>query len=296
MGRVAAEYEEGAPSVDPSDSPVPSRAVARSPRASQATPSPLLTLAARTWFAVTVVGQLLFAAYISVLYGGGAARGDITVLATVMPKGYIPGDTIGNATIIVHLIFAAIIMVGGSLQLVPWIRQHAPKLHRFTGRSYIVSAMLASVGGLYLVWVRGTVGDNAQHIGSTLNATLILAFAVLAWRAARAKEFATHRRWALRLFMVASGVWFFRIGLMLWLLIYQRPVGFDMDSFTGPFLTALTFGESLLPLLVLEGYLWAHERAGTTGQRTMAVTLLVLTLGMAAGLFATTMGMWLPRM
>jgi uncharacterized membrane protein len=255
-----------------------------------------LTAAARFWFVATVVGQLFFALYISVLYGGGAIRGDITVLDRVMPKGHVPGDSVGNVTIIVHLFLALVIMLAGALQLVPVIRQRAPWLHRWTGRSYITAALLASFGGLYLVWVRGTVGDVPQHIGSTLNATLIVLCGVLAWKAARARDFGTHRRWALRLFLVASGVWFFRVGLMFTLLVFRRPVGFDPKTFTGPFLTFLTFAESLLPLLVLEGYLWAQRRATARGRIVMALTLGVLTCAMLVGIVGAGMGMWLPRM
>ncbi len=255
-----------------------------------------LTAAARFWFVVTVVGQLLFASYITVLYGGGAIRGDITVLDRVMPKGHEPGDPLGNATIIVHLFLALVIMLAGAMQLVPQIRERAPWLHRWTGRSYITAALLASFGGLYLVWVRGTIGDLAMHVGSTLNASLIVLFGVLAWRSARTRHFGAHRKWALRLFLVASGVWFFRVGLMLTLLVFQRPVGFDPTTFTGPFLTFLTVAESLLPLLVLEGYHWGQERATGRGRMAMALCLGLLTCAMAVGVFGATMGMWLPRM
>jgi hypothetical protein len=256
----------------------------------------ILRAAGRFWFVVAVLGQLMFAAYITVLYGGGALRGDITVLATVMPKGYVPGDLVGNTTIVIHLMLAVLIMLGGAMQLVPQIRARAPWLHRWTGRSYIVSALLVSIGGLYLMWVRGTVGDLSQHLGTSFNAVLMVTFGVLAWRAARAREFREHRRWAMRLFLVASGVWFFRLGLMLSLIVFRRPVGFDMDLFTGPFLTALTFGQTLFPLAVLEAYFWAQERAGARGKVAVGAALAVLTVAMAAGIFAASMGMWLPRM
>lgn len=256
-----------------------------------------LAFAARAWFLVTVVGQFLFASYIALLYGGGALRGDPMVLKAVMPKGYVPGDRVGNVTIVIHLALALLIMCAGSLQLVPQIRRRLPIVHRVVGRSYITAALLISVGGLYLVWVRGTVGDLAQHLGSTLNAGLIVTFGALAWRAARARDFARHRRWALRLFLVASGVWFFRVGLMAVLLVFRRPVGFDMHTFTGPFLTALTFGESLVPLLVLQLYLWAQDsRTSSTGRWFVAITLVLLTCGIALGIVGASMGMWLPRM
>ena len=43
-----------------------------------------------------------------------------------------------------------------------------------------------------------------------------------------------HREWAIRLFLVVSGVWFFRVFLMLWLTINQGPAGFDIETFQGP--------------------------------------------------------------
>jgi hypothetical protein len=149
--------------------------------------------------------------------------------------------------------------------------------------------------GTYLIWVRGTVGDTFQHLATTLNALLIIGFAVMAWRNARARDFVTHRRWALRLFLVMSGVWFFRVGLMLWLLIHQAPVGFDGETFTGPFLTALAFGQTLLPLLILELYFYAQKRGGVRGRLAMTGLLAVLTLGTAVGVAGAAMMMWLPR-
>ena len=89
------------------------------------------------------------------------------------------------------------------LQLLPALRRRLPALHRGVGRVFMVGALTGSLSGLYLLWAKGTVGDLGQHLGMTLNALLIMAFAGLAWRAARARDFAAHRRWALRLFAVA---------------------------------------------------------------------------------------------
>lgn len=271
-------------------------APARAPRAARTPAVAMLAMAGRLWFVVAVAGQLMFALYISVLYGGAVLSGNLDGFNTVMPKGRTPGDTLGNTTIYTHLFFAVLIILGGALQLIPQIRRRAPWLHRWTGRAYIVAAMLASLGGVYLVWVRGTVGDVTQHVGMTMNAALIVFCGYMAWRAARARDFVQHRRWAMRVFLAASGVWFFRVGLMLWLLIHRRPVGFDGDTFTGPFLSALTFGESLGPILLLQVYLWAQTSGAARGKAATAIALVVLTCAMAAGIFAATMGMWLPRM
>ena len=255
----------------------------------------MLTNAARSWFVVAALGQLIFAYYIAVLYGASALRGDWAAWNTVMPRGWNAGDTVGNIAIAVHLLFALILTGGGMLQLVPQLRSRIPAFHRWNGRLYLLSGIVAATGGLYLVWVRGTVGDTSQHLATTLNAILIICFALMAWRYARARDFVTHRRWALRLFLVMSGVWFFRVGLMLWLLIHQAPVGFDGKTFTGPFLTALAFGQTLLPLLILELYFYTQKRGGTRGRLAMTGLLAVLTLATAGGVAGAAMMMWLPR-
>jgi uncharacterized membrane protein len=201
-----------------------------------------LKSASRLWVVVAVAGQLIFAFYVAILYGRGAVRGDWISLNTVMPHGYVPADTMGNFAAVLHLLSAFVILAGGAIQLLPVLRSRAPGLHRWSGRLYMVNAIAISLGGLYMVWTRGTVGGLSQHLSISLNAVLLIVCAAMAWRHALACQFGAHRRWALRLFLVASGVWFFRVGLMLWLLIHRRPVGFDPHTFQGPFLTFLASG------------------------------------------------------
>ncbi len=252
--------------------------------------------AAAAWFAVTVLGQLMFVIYIAGFYGVATARGDLAAWGKVMPHGYVAGDTVGNTVVGVHLLFAALITLSGAVQLLPAIRRLAPKLHRLNGRFFITSAVVMSVGGLVMVWTREGVGGLSQHLAISLNAVLILAFAAMALRHAMARRFAEHRRWALRLFLAVSGVWFFRVGLMLWLVVNQGPVGFDPETFTGPFLTILAFGQYLVPLAILQLYLHAQERGGTVAKYAMVGGLVVATLMIAVGSAAATMMMWLPHL
>lgn len=252
--------------------------------------------AARFWFAVAVLGQWMFVSYVAIFYGGAAMRGDFAAWNKVMPNGHVPGDTVGNFAIGAHLFLAVLIIVGGPLQLIPKIRARAPRFHRWNGRLYIPAVFATAVAGLYMVWFRGTVGDLGQHLGISLDAILIMTFSVLALRYALARDFQTHRRWALRLFMVVNGVWFFRVGLMLWIFLNQGPAGFDPKTFTGPFLTFLSFADYLLPLAILEIYLRTRDRAGVSGRFAMAAGLVVVTVAMGIGIFVATMVMWLPRL
>lgn len=265
-------------------------------QANLATASNALARAGQTWFIVAATGQLIFAWYMAALYGMSALRGDWATWNKVMPRGWNEGDTVGNVAIIVHLLLALIVTLAGLAQLVPAIRRAAPQVHRWTGRVYIASAFGIAFGSMYLMWVRGAVGDFSQHVGSTLNAILLVVFAVIALRHARSRNLALHRQWALRLFMVMNGVWFFRLGLLLWLMIHQQPVGFNPKTFTGPFLTFLVFAQTLLPLAALELYFRAQRSADAARKWVAVAVIAALTVATAGGIVGATMGLWLPRL
>ena len=253
------------------------------------------------WFIIAFIGHLIFVLYIFGLYGISLFQGDFERWNAMMPKGYTEGDIAGNINIGIHLILAAVISLGGPLQIIPSLRKWFPTFHRWNGRTYVSTAIIISLTGFYLTWIRGSTGvpfviDGAFYmdIAITINGILIILFALIAIRYAMARNFTVHRKWALRLFMVVSGVWFFRLGFMLWMLIHQRPVGFDPATFQGPFLTFLSFAQYLLPLFFLEIYFWAQERAGQTGKVSTAILIAVLAIATAAGIFGATMGLWLP--
>lgn len=254
-----------------------------------------LRWAGSAWFVVAVAGQLIFAAYVALLYGRATLAGDWSGWNKAMPHGYVPGDAAGNTAVGLHLFWAFVILTTGAVQLLPWMRRRAPAVHRWSGRVYLMSAVVTSVAGLHMVWTRGTVGGWSMHLSISLNALVILGCAGMAWRQAAARRFGEHRKWALRLFLVASGVWFFRVGLMLWLAIHRAPVGFDPKTFQGPFLTFLGFGQYLIPLLVLELYFRA-EKGGNGTRLAMASAMAVFTLMTAGGIASAAMGMWWPRL
>jgi uncharacterized membrane protein len=252
-----------------------------------------LKAAARFWFVLTVVGQLVFAFALASFYGLTALRGDYHKWN--FTNGYVPGFSMGNTAVVLHVASAVIIMLAGAVQLVPQIRNRFPVFHRWNGRIYILTAVSLSVAGLYMTWIRGSVGDLSVHLGSTLNAVLIWLCGGMALRYALARDFKTHRRWALRFFLVASASWFFRIGFFLSFLIFKGPFGFDPATFRGPFLTFMSFGQFLIPLAVLEIYLRAQDRPGVLRRMATAGMLFVLTLVMGAGLFAVAMAQWVPQ-
>ncbi len=254
-----------------------------------------LAIAATSWVAVAVAGQLVFAAYIVALYGRALVGGEPRLWNRVVPHAWVPGATGPNLVFATHVLCAALLLACGALQLVPAVRRHAPRFHRWNGRVFMVAAMAAAAGGAAMVAMRDTAGNLVQHAAILGNAAAIVLFAALAWRAARAHRFEAHRRWALRLYLVASGVWFFRIMLMAWIAVNRGPVGFDPDKFEGPALEAIAFAQTLLPLAVLELHFLVRARGGPLARLGFAATLLALTLLTALGIGAASMIMWIPR-
>jgi hypothetical protein len=254
-----------------------------------------LKAAAGFWFVVAVLGQLVFAFAVASFYGLSAARGNWQQWNKSMTHGYTPGHPMKNLVVAIHLGSAVIILLSGAIQLIPKIRHRFPPFHRWNGRIYFVTAFALSLAGLYMLWFRGSVGDLSQHLGQSLDAVLIMLCAALALRYALARDFKTHRRWALRLFMVVSASLFIRAGVFLSFVLNHGPFGFNQTTFSGPFLTFMSFAQYLLPLVVLEIYLRTQERAGARGRFAMAAGLFVLTVAMGAGIVAVTMATFLPN-
>ncbi|WP_026231601.1 DUF2306 domain-containing protein [Neolewinella persica] len=244
------------------------------------------------WFAVAVFGQLFFAAYVAMFYGGTALNGAFDRWDDV---GYQEGSTVRNIVIMVHLLVAMTIMVGGPLQFITAIRQRFPVFHRWNGRVYVLLTALGGLSGLYMIWTRQLDAAQVNKMAMSLEALLIVVAGFLVYRFAVKRKMQQHQAWAFRLFLVASGVWFFRVLLMFWFMA-TGGLWIDTETFTGPFLSFIAYAHYLLPLAVYELYLLAKRRGGVNGRYAMAGLMVVCTLITAIGVFAAAMGMWLPEM
>lgn len=256
----------------------------------------MVRASATLWFATAAIGHAIFLVYIlAVFYPPVAERGLHALEGMHLPSGFVEGDLLGNVASIAHVLLAAIVIGGGPLQLIPQIRQRVPRFHRILGRSYLTATMLSAIAGLYMTATRSPIGDWVSKLGISIDGVLILVFGVMALRAALAREFTAHRRWAMRLFLAASAVLFFRIGLMAWVAL-TGGIGIDYATFTGPFLYFLGFAQYLLPLAMLEWYFKAQRSTSIGVQTAFSITVVVLTLFTALGIVQATLGMWLPRM
>ncbi len=247
------------------------------------------------WFIVAYAGQLFFAFYTAAFYGGSTLRGEFSAWNDVMFFGLMEGDPGGNAALGAHLFLAAILTALGPLQLIAWIRTAAPVFHRWNGRVYLLSGVVAAGAGAYLTWTRGALGGVINQVSVTGDAVAILVCGVMAVRFAMARDFERHRRWATRYFLVVSGVWFFRVMLMGWIVANGAPVGVG-DELNGPVAYSIGFAQYLVPLAVYEVY-WRARDFGAAGSRLVAAgIMLIATAATGFGVFAAAMGMWLPRL
>ena len=254
-----------------------------------------LRVAARLWFVVALAGQFAFAISVAVFYGLTVLRGNIQAWNRILARGFETGATMSNTALVGHILFATVISIAGALQLIPGIRNRLPAFHRWNGRLFVLAAFTQAITGIYLtVWVRKLLGDTTQHVVSVLGALLIIFCAVMALRFAMQRDFTTHRRWALRLFLVASASWFIRLGFAV-TLVLLGPIGFDSATFSGPLVTFWSIAQYLLPLGVLELYLWAQDRPGALRRMATAGVLFALTLAMGAGIALNAMGSWVPN-
>jgi uncharacterized membrane protein len=262
-------------------------AVSVSPSAPGLTAKAALTTAARLWFVTAVIGQWAFLYYIAAFYGPSTLTGHFEAWRrnTMLTMSYVPGDTWGNLTFASHVLLAAVIAFGGALQIIPKIRAVLPALHRWNGRLFMAVALGLAVSGLYITWIRER-SHLLGGLGISINAVLIIVCVAPAWRTAVSRDFAAHRRWAMRAWIAGNGQWFTRIGFMAVAVLHR--------AWAEPFFSFWGYASTLVPLAVLEIYLRAEASAGPRTRVAVACGLIALTILTGVGILGVYMGMWRP--
>lgn len=254
----------------------------------------LLTLSSRIWFVVTAVGQLAFVLFIFIYYGSRTLGGNWAAWNNKpVITGFVPGDTLGNLLFALHVLLAGVITLAGLVQLIPNIRQTMPWLHRWNGRLFLILAVFLALDGVWKILLRGSTLSMASSISGLIGAALILLCCGRAFYFARRRQLVQHRRWALRAFLVVSGVWFFRVGIMAWIIINQGPRGMNA-TLSGPADVALGYGSFFIPLACLELYFWAQTSAAAGVKYVASGIILLMTLLMAVGIVGTVTMLWWP--
>jgi hypothetical protein len=280
---------------------IPSAAVLTEPRLMKKsrwtfTPDSALNASVGFWFIAALLGQLAFVYYILGVYGPSTVTGNFPAWNKnpVFRMGYVAGDSAGNIAFAVHALLAAVVTVSGALQLIPQVRARAIWVHRWNGRVFILSCLVLSVAGLYMKWIRGARGSMVESLSTSLNAVLIIGFACLAWRAVVSKRMSSHRRWALRTYLVVNAQWFRQVGVFAWVIVNMgKMVGITKD-FEGPFMYFWDFGCFILPLAILELYLRTRDSPVPRRKIALASGFVLMTILTIAGTVGVAVVLWVP--
>ena len=144
-----------------------------------------------------MAGQWIFASYVALFYGGAAIDNDFMKWNRVLPHGYVEGEPMGNIAVGIHVFFAVIILFGGPLQFIPYIRTRFKTFHRWNGKMYLTTMALVSLSGIYMVIAKGTISGLVGDISVSINGVLILIFAYLTLHHALKRNFKVHNQWGL---------------------------------------------------------------------------------------------------
>lgn len=254
-----------------------------------------LTLAIKGWIIAALIGQWIFALYIFKQFALPLINGSIDEsMYTYMIRGYINGETFNNAILLMHVVPVILINLTAFIQFLPGVRQRLPQLHRLNGRVYLIVGLMGALGGLYMTWIAGSRLSVGGALGVTLNGVLILFAVYYAWKYARARQYAQHRRFAVHAFILINGVWTFRLYLMSWFMINQGPLG-NNPTLSGPADITLSFASYLLPMLVAELVLRAEQSSRLRILLTASLAVIAMLVLTVVGTFAATIMMWGPR-
>ena len=235
----------------------------------------------------------LFGLYILAFYAAPLAGGNLDKWNDLLPNLYREGDTAATSGIGLHFAAGGIILILGSIQLIDAVRNSYPAFHRWVGRVYVVACLLAAVGGLTFIFVKGTIGGTVMDIGFGLYGVLMFIAGIQTYRHAAARSIDLHRVWALRLYALAIGSWLYRMDYGFWFSFTDR-LG-HTEHFTGLFDRVMAFFFYLPNLLVVELFVRSQKGNRTALYNYGVAFILLLTTGfLGLGTYYFTKMYWGP--
>jgi hypothetical protein len=159
-----------------------------------------------------------------------------------------PGATFLNRQLwyLAHMAIATPILAIAPIQFVAGIRHARPQVHRWLGRVFLLSSIIA---GLLAIWLGATIQYQGSRIPLALFGALWIAFSAAAWICASKRDFANHRKFAIRSFTIGLAfIWVRILGAL------DEQLFFFIDSQEARD-TSQEFLSFVIPLLVVEAWL-----------------------------------------
>lgn len=243
---------------------------------------------------VTVwVSAGLFGLYILAFYASSAYKGNMQRWNQVLTGLYEQGFTTATTGIGLHFAAGGVILVLGSIQLIDAVRVRYSAIHRWVGRLYVVSSLLAALGGITFIIIKGTVGGTVMNIGFGIYGILMGVAGVETYRHAAARRINKHRAWALRLYALAIGSWLYRMDYGFWLLLADG-MGHNRH-FTGPFDRIMAFFFYIPNLLVAEAFIRSFKyKVSSLLSLFSTLVVLAMTAFLLLGTYYFTKFYWGP--
>lgn len=132
----------------------------------------------------------------------------------------------------IHILAGTVFMLLGPLQFIPSIRRYWPKIHRVTGRVFLVCGLIAAATGLGVEFTFPLRGGYVKRAAMVLFSLAMLVALVLAWRAAVRRRIDLHRAWVVRAYAIGLALSTTRLYFIPAYLMYGNPSQFEAAAVT----------------------------------------------------------------
>ncbi|GAA4862624.1 DUF2306 domain-containing protein [Actinomycetospora straminea] len=165
-----------------------------------------------------------------------------------------------------HIVCGSVALMTACLQMWPWLRRHHPRVHRFSGRVYLLGGVLP--GGIAVLGVAPVSSTGfASSVGNTFLAVLWLGTSIAGWRAARQRRYADHRVWMIRSIALTFSIIVNRFWVVLYVVVLSLVDPTD-PALIANAATASVWTSWIVTLLVAEW--WLLRRRDPRRARTLA--------------------------
>ena len=185
------------------------------------------------------VAQIAAIGALVLLYGYGARISIKAIELLQRGEETGPSDQPYPSWTVIHFASALLFAVFGMLQLVSFIRDRQPRLHRYMGRVAVGSGLLAAVTGAGIPFAVVPQHPLSERIYIAIYFAGVASCLLMGFRAARRRDFTRHRVWMIRAIASAGAVVTQRFVFPLLLL----SLGFHSDAqFWSEFVGAFALG------------------------------------------------------
>lgn len=175
---------------------------------------------------VLLLTSLAVAVYFPTQYIGDSlaslARSDTGLAST-----YAQRPAVIQCVFYVHIASAGLALLIGGFQFSKKLRQRAPQIHRWTGRTYVASVFVGGASGLVMAFFSSVAFTGLFGFGTL--AVLWIWTTYRGYRSARDRDFAEHQAWMIRSFALTYAAPTLRVWLFA-LTAVQISFGVDQET------------------------------------------------------------------